>query len=207
VKIRGFRIELGEIEAALAQHPSVKDAVVIAREDSPGEKRLVAYIVSKGQEAPTVADWRGFLREKVPDYMVPAAFVILDQFPLSSNGKVERKALPAPDQTRPEMGAEFVAPRTPIEEALASIWCAVLNVKRVGIHDNFFDLGGDSILATQALTRITQSYATEINLFELFENPTIAGLAETVTRKQVENIDPGDLARILGELEELPEGR
>ena len=207
VKIRGFRIELGEIEAALAQHPAVKDAVVIAREDAPGEKRLVAYVVSNGQEMPTVADWRGYLREKVPDYMVPAAFVALEKFPLSSNGKVDRKALPAPDHTRPELGSECVAPRTPVEETLAAIWCAVLNVKRVGIHDNFFDLGGDSILATQALARITQNFAAEVNLFELFEQPTIAGLAETITRKQVENIDPEDLARILGELEELPEGK
>ena len=176
VKIRGFRIELGEIEAVLGQHPAVRDAAVLAREDAPGEKRLVAYVVAES----TADELRRFLKDKLPDHMVPALFVLLDTMPLLSNGKVDWRALPAPDRARPELDKAFVAPRTPAEELLAQIWAQLLDIERVGIHDNFFDLGGHSLLATQLVSRVREAFRAEIPLRRLFEVPTVAGLAESI---------------------------
>jgi amino acid adenylation domain-containing protein len=176
VKIRGFRIELGEIEAALGQHPAVRKAVVLAREDAPSEKRLVAYVVAES----TADELRRFLKVKLPDQMVPAVFVLLDTLPLLSNGKIDRRALPVPDRTRPELDRTFVAPRTPTEELLAEIWAQVLDLERVGIHDNFFDLGGHSLLATQAVSRMRDAFQVDIPLRRLFEVPTVAGLVESI---------------------------
>ena len=189
VKIRGFRIELGEIEAVLGQHPAVREAVVLAREDAPGnssaslrtEKRVVAYyVVAEQKPLPTTTDLRSFLKEKLPEYMVPAVFVLLDALPLMPNGKIDRRALPAPDRSRPELDKVFVAPRTPTEELLAEIWARLLDVERVGIHDNFFDLGGHSLLATQLVSRMREVFQVEIPLRRLFEVPTVAGLAESI---------------------------
>jgi amino acid adenylation domain-containing protein len=180
VKIRGFRIELGEIEAALGQHPAVREAVVLAREDAAGEKRLVSYVVADREPLPTTTDLRNFLKEKLPEYMVPAVFVLLDALPLMPNGKVDRWALPAPDRSRPELDKAFVAPRTPTEELLAEIWAQLLDIERVGIHDNFFDLGGHSLLATQLVSRMREAFQVEIPLRRLFEVPTVAGLAESI---------------------------
>jgi amino acid adenylation domain-containing protein len=177
IKIRGFRIELGEIESVLARHAGVREAVVLAREDDPGDKRLVAYIVPKPESAPTVDDLRSFLKEKLPEYMVPAAFVFLDSLPLTPNGKADRKALPAPDRSRPESEAGYVAPRTGVEELLAEIWAAVLKLDKIGIHDNFFSLGGHSLLATQVVSRIRESFQVEFPLRALFETQTVSGLA------------------------------
>jgi amino acid adenylation domain-containing protein len=176
VKIRGFRIELGEIEATLGQHPAVREAVVLAREDAPGEKRLVAYVVAES----TADELRRFLKDKLPDHMVPAVFLLLDALPLLSNGKIDRQALPAPDRTRPELDKAFVAPRTPTEELLAEIWAQLLDLERVGVHDNFFDLGGHSLLATQLVSRMRETFQVEILLRRLFEVPTVAGLAESI---------------------------
>jgi amino acid adenylation domain-containing protein len=188
VKIRGFRIELGEIEVALGQHPAVREAVVLAREDTPGdpsaslltEKRLVAYVVAEREPLPTTTDLRNFLKEKLPEYMVPAVFMLLDALPLMPNGKIDRRALPSPDRSRPELGKAFVAPRTPTEESLAEIWAQLLNIERVGVHDNFFDLGGHSLLATQLVSRMREAFQVEIPLRRLFEMPTVAGLAESI---------------------------
>ncbi|MGA3164142.1 MAG: amino acid adenylation domain-containing protein [Verrucomicrobiota bacterium] len=180
VKIRGFRIELGEIEAVLGQHPAVREAVVVAREDSPGEKRLVAYVVAEREPLPTTTDLRNFLKEKLPEYMVPAVFVLLDALPLMPNGKIDRRALPSPDRSRPELDKAFVAPRTPTEELLAEIWAQLLDLERVGVHDNFFDLGGHSLLATQLVSRMREAFQVEIPLRRLFEVPTVAGLAESI---------------------------
>lgn len=179
VKIRGFRIELGEIEALLSQHAEIRDCVVIAREDKPGEKRLVAYIVPTTESVPTISDLRHFLEEQLPEYMIPALFVFLEALPLNPSGKVDRQALPAPGTTRPELEDVFVAPRTPTEKALADIWAELLNLEQIGIHDNFFDLGGDSILSTQFIARANQ-VNLEFTTKQLFEHQTIAQLAAVV---------------------------
>lgn len=181
VKIRGFRIELGEIEAVLAQHPAIKEVVVVAREDVPGNKRLVAYLVLSGELSDLpIEELRNFLKEQLPHYMIPAAFVFLQALPLMPNGKVNRKALPAPDMTRPQLEAAFEAPRNQVEEVLARIWTQVLGIDKVGIHDNFFDLGGASI---QGLQIITQANDVGLQLTPelLFEHQTIAELAAVAT--------------------------
>src|SRR6185369_10137637 len=171
VKIRGFRIELGEVEAVLAAAPGVREAVVMAREDTPGDRRLVAYV--RGDAAP--GDLRRWLRERLPDYMVPAVFVPLAALPLTANGKVDRQALPAPE--RQSGGELFVAPRTPVEEVLAGIWATVLRLDRVGADGHFFALGGHSLLAAQVMSRLRGAFGVEMPLRELFEAPRLADLA------------------------------
>lgn len=180
VKIRGFRIELGEIEAELSQHPQVGEIALLVREDEPSNKYLVAYIVPREEVLPTVSELRSFLKQKLPDYMVPSAFVMLDALPLTPNGKVERRALPAPDRTRLGSEQTFVSPRTPIEEVLVGIWTQVLGCESVDIHNNFFDIGGHSLLATQVISRVRGTLQVELPLRCLFESPTVAGLAESV---------------------------
>jgi len=180
VKIRGVRIEPGEIESALSQHPGVRECVVLAREDVLDVKRLVVYIVANQQRAPSAHDLRSFLKQKLPDYMVPSAFVYLDALPRTPNGKIDRGALPAPDQISAALDQSYVAARTPEEEKLAKIWAQVLKLNRVGIHDNFFELGGHSLLATQVMSRLREAFQVELNLRELFEHPTVAGLAESL---------------------------
>jgi aspartate racemase len=175
VKIRGFRIEPGEIEAALSQHPGVREAVVVAREDDPGQKRLVAYVVGK-EGMPGSSDLRGYLKQKLPEYMVPSAFLFLDALPLTPNGKVDRRALPAPEG-RPELEEGYVAPRTPTEEVLSRIWAQVLGLDRVGVHDNFFDLGGHSLLAVRLFSQIEKSFDRHLPLAAIFQGPTVAQLA------------------------------
>ncbi|BAY41877.1 amino acid adenylation domain-containing protein (plasmid) [Nostoc sp. NIES-2111] len=179
VKIRGFRIELGEIESALNQHPNVQTNVVIAREDKPGEQRLVAYLVSKSLQEINTSELRSFLEEKLPSYMLPTAFVILDQLPLTPNGKVDRKALPTPDTTT-GLSANFVPPRTPIEQIIADIWAEFLGQEKIGIYDNFFDLGGHSLLATQVISRLREVFKIDLPLRNLFENPTVINLVELI---------------------------
>jgi amino acid adenylation domain-containing protein len=180
VKIRGFRIELGEIQATLSQHPTVQEAVVLAREDTPGERYLVAYVVPNQEQALSTHDLRRFLQEKLPDYMAPAVFMPLDAMPLTPNGKVDRKALPIPDQGRPDTGVTYIAPRTPAEEAMAKIWAELLHVETVGIHDDYFDLGGHSLLGTQLISRIRDTFQVELPLRTLFEEPTVAGLVQSI---------------------------
>jgi amino acid adenylation domain-containing protein len=175
VKVRGYRIELGEIEAGLLSHPSVGQATVVAREDVPGEKRLVAYVVGAGDVAPQVSALRAHLTESLPEYMVPSAFVVLSTLPLTPNGKVDRKALCAPEG-RPEIGS-YVAPRTPTEETLASIWCEVLELDRVGVNDNFFELGGHSLLATQIAARLRDKFKVEFPVGALFERQSLGEIA------------------------------
>jgi amino acid adenylation domain-containing protein len=176
VKVRGFRIELGEIEVALCQHPGVREAAVVAREDDSGESRLVAYVAGSGTSRVSTEDLRDNLREHLPEHMVPSLFVFLASLPLSPNGKLDRRALPAPDLTRPAVANELVAPRTPEEEVLAAIWSHVLGVEPVGVHDNFFSLGGDSIRSIRVLT-LARERGLSLELQQLFETPTIAALA------------------------------
>ncbi len=175
VKIRGFRIELGEVEAVLTQCPQVQSSVIIAREDTPGNKRLVAYIVPEKETTPTPSEMRQFLKEKLPEYMIPSAFVILESLPLTPNGKIDRRALPAPEQNH-ERTDKFIAPRNPIEEILVTIWTEVLKVQQISINDNFFELGGDSILSISIISKAKQA-GLEITLKQLFAHQTIAELA------------------------------
>ncbi|WP_199335631.1 non-ribosomal peptide synthetase [Nostoc sp. FACHB-110] len=205
VKIRGFRIELGEIEAILNQHQDVQTSCVIAREDTPGNtrtepvlsvaegrsrsKRLVAYIVPQPQTKPTVSELRSFLKERLPDYMVPSAYAILESFPLTPNGKIDRRALPQPE-ARTGIETDIVLPRTPIEEKLAQIWTQVLRIEAIGIHDNFFELGGDSILSIQIISRAKLA-GIELTVKQLFANPTIAQLATVATPTKANSIQQG----------------
>ncbi len=172
VKIRGFRIELGEIEAVLAGHPSVRDTVVIAAQKN---SRLIAYVIL--HEGTDVSTLRNYLKERLPEYMTPSAFVFLEKFPLLSNGKLDRRVLPEPDFQRPELESAFVAPRTPVEEVLAGIWSEVLGVDHVGTEDNFFELGGHSLIVTQVIARIRDVFHVDLSLRTLFECPTVATLA------------------------------
>ncbi|WP_316187407.1 non-ribosomal peptide synthetase [Bradyrhizobium sp. SZCCHNRI2014] len=176
VKIRGYRIELGEVETALRSHPNVRDAVVVVREDEPGDKRLVAYVVWAEEIAPEANVLRKHLKRILPEYMVPSGFVALKIMPLTPNGKVDRKGLPAPEG-RPEI-AEYKPPRTPTEEVLAGLWCEVLKLDRVGVYDNFFELGGHSLVATRMMARVREAFQLELPLRVLFEGPTIAELSE-----------------------------
>ncbi len=178
VKLRGFRIELGEIESVLAQHAGVREAVVLLCETGSNDKRLVAYIIYRKDVAD--ADLRGYIRERLPEYMVPAAFVRLGAFPLTANGKLDRRALPKPEWTRQDAGNAYVAPRTEIESALAAIWRDVLGMKQVGVQDSFFDLGGHSLLATQVISRIRDVFKVELSLRVFFESPTVEALAKSI---------------------------
>ena len=182
VKIRGFRIEIGEVEAALREHPDVQEIAVAAQGVRAEEKRLVAYVVPrKDSRQDTLAnDLRQHVREKLPEYMIPAAIVLLDQMPLTSDGKVNRRALPEPQPGRRDISEEFVGPRTPVEEVMAGIWSEVLGLDRVGIHDNFFHLGGHSLLATRVVSRLREAFRTPFPLRQIFEEPTVAGLAQVL---------------------------
>jgi amino acid adenylation domain-containing protein len=180
VKLRGFRIELGEIEAALVKHQSIDGAVVSAREDAGGEKRLIAYVVGKAGANIAADSLRNFLSESLPTYMLPSTFVVLAEFPYTPNGKIDRRALPAPDFDKREGRPSGQASATQVEEVIANIWAEVLGLDRVGTDENFFDLGGHSLLATQVISRLREILGVEIAIRRLFETPTVSGLAETI---------------------------
>jgi amino acid adenylation domain-containing protein len=199
VKIRGYRIELGEIEAVLTQHPAVRECVVLAREDRPGERRLVAYLVPDREGVLIPIELREFLKEKLPEYMVPATLVMLEALPRTPNGKIDRGALPEPDPMRPELAEPFVAPRSPVEERLAGIWAEVLGLERVGVDDDFFELGGHSLLATQVIARARRMFPVELPLRYLFEAPTVAGLAVLMLESLAEKTYRDELAHLLAD--------
>ncbi|TCP57968.1 amino acid adenylation domain-containing protein [Tumebacillus sp. BK434] len=182
VKVRGFRIELGEIEMVLTEHPSVKETTVIVREDQPGDQRVVAYVVPAPAtgEALSAADLRQIVRRKLPEYMVPSHFVVLEALPLTPNGKIDKKALPLPEIGRAEQEAAYVAPRTATEQLLAAIWSELLGAEQVGVHDNFFALGGHSLLATQMISRVRQSFQIELPLSALFEVSVLGDFAARI---------------------------
>jgi acyl-coenzyme A synthetase/AMP-(fatty) acid ligase/acyl carrier protein len=188
VKIRGYRIELGEIEAQLAQHEQVKEAVVVAREDVPGEKYLVAYVIAKEQPCDvgvtsTVDALRSYLREKLPEYMVPSVVVTLDSLPLTPNGKLDRRALPAPDRTY--RGENYEAPEGEVEETLADIWQELLRVERVGRQDNFFELGGHSLHGMRLMAKVAERLAVRLPVLSIFQYPTIQQMAKFVESLQL----------------------
>lgn len=191
VKLRGFRIELNEIEAVLRQFDRAQQAVVLVRDDSTGGQRLVAYVVAKQGEAPTANQMRDFLNEHLPEYMIPSIFVLLDSLPLTANGKIDRRALPAPDESSTSALDEFVAPDGLLENKLAEIWSEILKIERIGIYDNFFHLGGHSLMAIQVIHRINQAFKANLSVRNLFEEPTIAGLALTIEEMFIEDLEEG----------------
>ncbi len=194
VKIRGYRIELGEIEIALLRHPGVRDAVVLAREDVPGEKRLVGYIVPSRQPAPAAPELRAFLQETLPEYMVPWTFVDLAALPVTGNGKLDRAALPAPREVRAEAAA-FTAPRNDLERAIAEAWREVLQLERVGVQESFFEVGGSSLLLARLQSRLRQALGREIPFVELFRHPTIESLAQSLEGEAPTLEDKAEQAR------------
>lgn len=177
VKVRGYRIELGEIEAALAAHPKVQSCTILALEETPGNKQLVAYAVPQVNQSLVADDLKEFLKQSLPEYMVPAQFVFLDSFPLTQNGKIDRKALPAPSHANVSAAHEFVAPRNETERKVAAMWVELLKVEKIGIHDDFFDLGGHSLMAIKALSRIREEFDVDLPLATLLQAPTVAQLA------------------------------
>jgi amino acid adenylation domain-containing protein len=223
VKIRGFRIELGEIESALVEHPLVWEAVVLARNRLNGQsnltqvgaghdsvqdyihhdKQIVAYVVCDQRQPVSLSELRRYAEARLPSYMVPSNYVMLRTLPLTVNGKVDRGALPAPEEIRPELDIAFVAPRTQVEEELAQIWREFLRIEQIGIYDNFFQLGGHSLLFTQLISRIGEVFQVEVPLASFFENPTIAQMVTVIVAKQAQREDPKELAKILSELKHL----
>jgi len=195
VKVRGHRIELGEVELALLDHPAIKEAVVVAREDEPEDTRLVAYVVPGARPAPTAGALRRFLTEKLPSYMVPAAFVTLEALPMTANNKVDRRALPRPSRARPDVGSAYATPRTAIENDVARIWAEVLSIDEVGIHDNFLELGGDSLRATRIVSRVLDTFRVELESRSLLEAATVADMAVAITVELMaeKGVDIGDV--------------
>ncbi|MFC1713975.1 amino acid adenylation domain-containing protein [Candidatus Poribacteria bacterium] len=203
VKIRGYRVETVEVETALLEIDAIKAAAVAAREDKPGEQQLVGYIVPATEQIPTVSSLRRALSEKLPDYMIPSAFVVLDAMPLNPNDKVDLQALPEPGTSRPQLETDFVAPRTPVEGTLAEIWSQVLGIDEVGIHDSFFDLGGHSLLASRIISQTINTFRVEVPLRSLFQSPTVADMAVVIAQKQGDRTKSEYVDRILAELEAL----
>jgi amino acid adenylation domain-containing protein len=200
VKVRGYRVELGEIETVLSEHASVGQVAVVLREDKPGEPRLASYVTAaKSGVEPDTDDLRQYLKQRVPEYMVPASIMVLAQLPLSPNGKLDRRQLPTPEP--PRRVQQYVAPRTELEEELVKIWQEVLSLNRVGVEDNFFDLGGHSLVATQMVSRVRARCKVELSLQSIFQHPTIASLAIHVMQSQFERLKPDEAMRLLEEID------
>ncbi|MHC5725552.1 MAG: condensation domain-containing protein, partial [Nostoc sp.] len=204
VKIRGFRVELGEVEAVLSKHPQINQAVAKVFGESAREKYLVAYFVPSPGETVKVEQLRTFLTDQLPDYMIPSAFIEMESFPLTPNGKVNRRTLPEPTTSRPELGQTFVEPRTPTEEILAGIWRDVLGLEQVGIYDNFFDLGGHSLLATQVIALTRKAFGIELPILSLFESPAIAPLAQKIATAKAPDRQELSLKRFPSQNEPIP---
>ncbi|CAG0934567.1 novobiocin biosynthesis protein NovH [Thermoflexales bacterium] len=212
VKVRGFRIELGEVEVALNRHPAVQQAVAVVQLHEPSGKRLVAYGVTRDQQKIALRDLRNFLKETLPEYMLPTAWIQLEALPLTSNGKVDRQALPLPDKAEVDLRETFEAPRTPIEEALARIWAEVLGSKQandewlIGVNDSFFDLGGHSLLATQVVSRMSSLFQVDVPLSLLLAvTPTVAEMSRTVEQHLIEQAETENIRRVIQELRDIPE--
>ena len=204
VKIRGYRIEIAEIERALLEHPQVKDAGVVAWDREPAEKYLVAYVVVRRDLAPMIDELRDFVRTKLPDYMMPSAFVFLESLPLT-NGKLDRSALPMPNHKRPDLSHAYVQARNEIEEILLQLWEEILDLRPIGIHDNFFDLGGHSLAATRVVSQVIKRFQLELPLQSLFAAPTIAEMAAVIQAHRGKHLSEERLVRMLAELESMTE--
>lgn len=203
VKLRGFRIELGEIEAALQEHPAVRESIVIAREEVPGDKQIVAYVVRDPDFQSTTEELRNWLRTRLPAYMMPSSFVVLNELPLNANGKVDRRALPAPDSAQYTTEETFIAPRTPEEKTIAEIWAEVFDGRSINVEANFFELGGHSLLATRVISRIREKCGVELPLRLLFDSPTIAALASHLAAAQTSQTEASRIAEMLDTLASL----
>jgi len=203
VKIRGYGVDLVEVEKALLSHPGIREAVIVSPRTRSGEARLIAYFVSARDYVSTVSDLRLSLGKTLADYMIPSAFVKLDKIPLTTNGKVDRAALPEPDDKRPELSTPYARPRNETEAGVLQLWQEVLEVRPIGIHDNFFDLGGHSLSATRVVSRVFEQYKLEIPLRSLFQSPTIAEMAAVISEHQGKMLDQRELATILDELASL----
>ncbi len=203
VKIRGFRIELGEIETVLAKFPAVRESVVVVSTDKSGEKRLIAYVVPQKGQTINSSELHGFLKDRLPEYMVPAAFVKLERMPLTSNGKIDRRALPDADLSRHDEQQSYIAPRTPLEEEVAAAWQEVLGTERTGINDNFFEIGGHSLLATRVIMLLRSKLGLNLSLRMLFENPTVAGMAAALMQTLVDQAEESAVVEMVSEVESL----
>jgi acyl carrier protein len=179
----------------------VQSSVVVVREDTPGDKRLVGYVVARPEETFDASEVRQYLKHKLPEYMIPAALVLLDELPLTPSGKVDRRALPAPDQNGLQLANIYQPPRTPTEQTLVAIWGEVLRLEKVGIYDNFFDLGGHSLLATQVMSRIRSAFSIDLPLRRMFESPTVAAIAVIIEESQAQRMSEAELAYMLSEIE------
>ncbi|TFI50727.1 non-ribosomal peptide synthetase, partial [Mastigocladus laminosus UU774] len=182
VKIRGFRVELGEIETFLGQHPNVRENVVVVYQEEVDNTVLVAYVVAKTEPVPSISELRSFLKEKLPDHMIPSTFVMLENLPLAPSGKIDRKALPQPDNLRPELETNYVKPRNEVERSIADIWQKILKIDKVGIQDNFFDLGGHSLNVLQVYSKLRELFKAELAITDLFKYPTINSLSQYLSR-------------------------
>ncbi|WP_414568352.1 non-ribosomal peptide synthetase [Nostoc sp. CCY 9925] len=189
VKIRGFRVELGEIETFLNQHPNVRENVIIVQEDEPGNLLIVAYVVAKIEPVPSISELRSFLKEKLPDHMLPSAFVMLENLPLAPSGKVDRKALPKPDNLRPVLETAYVLPRNEMEHTIADIWQKILKVEKVGIQDNFFDLGGHSLNVLQVYSKLREIFKPDLAITDLFKYPTISSISRYFSQEEDDNFE------------------
>jgi len=205
VKIRGYGVEIAEVERFLREHAAIKDAAVVAQPNEMTGTRLIAYFTSSIDQLSTASELREFLIKKLPQYMIPSAFVRLDALPLTLNGKIDYKALLEPAKIRPELKVSYVAPRTVIEEELAKIWTEALSVDRVGLHDNFFDLGGHSLAAARVISHVIRTFRLDLPLKALFESPTVAQMAKVIEQNQTQMATPDELERLLTELETLSE--
>jgi amino acid adenylation domain-containing protein len=205
VKIRGMRVELGEIEAVLARHPDVRAVVVLAQADAEraGDKELVAYVTAHKDKTVAADEVRSFARAYLPDYMTPATIIVLDAFPLTASGKIDRRALPKPGIAQRARTQQYVAPRTPVEEQIAALWSQLLGVPQIGINDNFFELGGHSLLATQLVSRVRAMFQVEVSLLSLFESPTIAGVTLAIAQEQIKHLEMSAADELLNKLDQI----
>jgi len=201
-KIRGFRVSVVEIELALMEHPGVMEAAVVPWDSVEGEKQLVAYVVPRKQSVLTVREIANFLRTKLPAYMIPSTFLFLDSLP-QTNGKLDRRSLPRPERVRSNLGNAYVSATNATEQQLVAVWEEVLDIRPIGIHDNFFDLGGHSLAATRVVSQVVKKFQLELPLKSLFQSPTVAEMAAVIMEHQGKRLGEEDLDRMLGELESL----
>ena len=201
VKLRAYRVEPVEVESALRLHPGIGDCAVVVREIVEGDERLVAYIVASSDGVPSTSELRRFLSDRLPEHMVPSVFVEIEALPLTLHGKLDRRALPAPEGRRPALDTPYVEPRTPLERRLAEIWADVLALDRVGVEDNFFELGGHSLLGTRIVSKTAEMFRMDVSLRSLFAAPTVAEMALVFTGQMAEGGNEEEIAALLDELE------